>query len=127
MNYEDIGLTVKAKPLVHNNSDIALEVEVQFRSLGTTNNNGIPDILNREFKGGILLKEGEPAVVAGMITTSDQKSLSGLPAFSRIPGFGVLTSQSTKQDEEDELLLLITPHLVLSPDRADPPEIWLSR
>lgn len=127
VNYEDIGLTVKAKPLVHNNSDIALEVEVQFRSLGTTNNNGIPDILNREFKGGILLKEGEPAVVAGMITTSDQKSLSGLPAFSRIPGFGVLTSQSTKQDEEDELLLLITPHVVLSPDRADPPEIWLSR
>jgi general secretion pathway protein D len=127
VNYEDIGLTLKAKPLVHNNSDIALELEVQFRTLGTINTNGIPDILNREYKGGILLKEGQPAVVAGMITTSDQRSLSGLPAFSRIPGLGLLTSQSTKQEENDELLILITPYVVRSPERTEAPEIWLGK
>ena len=127
VNYEDIGLTLKAKPMVHNNSDIALEVEIQFRTLGTTNTNGIPDILNREYKGGILVKEGEPAVVAGMITASDQRSLSGLPAFSRIPGIGLLTSQNTKQEEDDELLILITPYIVRSPDRPDAPEIWLGK
>src|SRR5208282_4756935 len=64
VNYEDIGLTLKAKPLIHNNSDVAVELEIQFRSLGTANTNGIPDILNREYKGGILLKAGEQAVVA---------------------------------------------------------------
>jgi general secretion pathway protein D len=127
VSYEDIGLTLKAKPLVHNNSDVALELEVQFRTLGSTNSNGIPDILNREFKGGILLKEGEPAVVAGMITTTDQKSLSGLPALSRIAGFGVLTSQNSNQDEEDELLILITPYIVRGPERTEAPEIWLSK
>jgi general secretion pathway protein D len=125
VSYEDIGLTVKAKPLVHNNSDVALELEVQFRTLGSSNSNGIPDILNREFKGGILVKEGEPAVVAGMITKTDQGSLSGLPALSRIPGFGVLTSQNAKQDEEDELLILITPYVVRSPGQTEAPEIWL--
>jgi hypothetical protein len=127
VNYEDIGLTLKAKPVVHNNSDIALELEIQFRTLGSTNTNGIPDILNREYKGGILVKEGEPAVVAGMITTSDQHSLSGLPAFSQIPGLGLLASQTNKQEENDELLILITPYLVRSPDRAEAPEIWLGR
>lgn len=127
VNYEDIGLTLKAKPLVHNNSDVALELELQLRTLGTTNTNGIPDILNREFKGGILLKEGEEAVVAGMITESDQHSLNGLPGFSSIPGFGVLTSQNSKQDEEDELLILITPYVVRSPDRSDAPEIYLGK
>ena len=127
VNYEDIGLTLKAKPLVHNNSDVSLELEIQFRTLGSTNTNGIPDILNREYKGGILLKPGEPAVVAGMITKSDQRSLNGLPLFSTIPGFGVLTSQNSKQDEEDELLILITPNVVRSPERSETPEIWLSR
>jgi general secretion pathway protein D len=127
VNYEDIGLTLKAKPLVHNNSDVALELEIQFRTLGSTNTNGIPDILNREYKGGILLKEGEPAVVAGMITASDQKSLSGLPAFSRIPGLGVLTSQTSKQEEDDELLILITPYVVLGPERSEAPEIWMGK
>jgi len=127
VNYEDIGLTLKAKPLVHNNSDVALELEVQFRTLGSTSANGIPVILNREYKGGILLKEGEPAVVAGMITASDQRSLSGLPAFSRIPGLGALTSQQSKQEEDDELLILITPYVVRGPERVEAPEIWIGK
>jgi general secretion pathway protein D len=127
VNYEDIGLTLKAKPLVHDNSDVALELEITFRTLGTTNNNGIPDILNREFKGGIILKEGEPAAVAGMITKSDQRSLAGLPTFSNIPGFGFLTSQRSKQEEDDELLILLTPYVVKSPERSATPEIWLSK
>jgi general secretion pathway protein D len=97
VNYEDIGLTLKVKPTVRRNSDIALELTLQMRALGATNNDGIPIITNREFTGGILLKNGEPAFIAGMITTLDQKSLNGLPLFSRIPGFGVLTSQNSKQ------------------------------
>src|SRR5208337_981284 len=127
VSYEDIGLTLKAKPLVHNNSDVALELEIQFRNLGAAAANGNPIISNREYKGGILLKEGEPAVVAGMITESDQKSLSGLPLFSKIPGFGVLTSQRSKQEEDDELLILITPYVVRSPERGEAPEIWMSK
>jgi type II secretory pathway component GspD/PulD (secretin) len=127
VNYEDIGLTVKAKPLVHNNSDVALELEIQFRTLGSTNANGIPVIFNREYKGGILLKDGEPAVVAGMITQSDQKSLSGLPVLSTIPGLGVLTSQPSKQEEDDELLITITPYVVRGPEHTEAPEIWMSK
>lgn len=127
VNYEDIGLNIKAKPLVHGNSDVALDLEIQFRTLGAASVNGIPVIANREYKGGILLKEGEPAVVAGMITASDEKSLSGLPLVSRIPGLGNLTSQTSKQEEDDELLILITPYVVRSPERTEAPEIWIGK
>jgi general secretion pathway protein D len=106
---------------------VALQLQIQFRTLGATASNGIPIILNREFSGGILVKEGEPAVVAGMVNDSEEKSLTGLPLVSRVPGLGVLTSQNTKQDEEDELLMLITPYVVRSPERSDAPDIWLTR
>ncbi len=127
VNYEDIGLNIKAKPLVHGNSDVALDLEIQFRTLGAASVNGIPVIANREYKGGILLKEGEPAVVAGMITASDQRSLNGLPLVSKIPGLGDLTSQTSKQEEDDELLILITPYIVRSPERTEAPEIWMGK
>ena len=127
VNYEDIGLTLKAKPLVHGNSDVGLELEMQFRALGGTSVNGVPIISNREYKGGILLKEGEPAVVAGMITKSDQKSLSGLPAISHVPGLRLLGSESSRQDEADELLILITPYVVRGPERNEATEIWLAK
>lgn len=126
-NYEDLGLTLKAKPLVHGNSDISVELELQFRTLGGTSVNGVPIISNREYKGGILVKGGEPAVVAGMITRTDQKSLSGLPLVSHVPGLRALSSESSKQEEDDELLILITPYVVRSPERKDAPEIWLTK
>jgi type II secretory pathway component GspD/PulD (secretin) len=127
VTYEDIGLTLKAKPVIHNNSDVALELDIEFRSLGATADNGNPIIANRAYKGGILLKDGEPAVVAGMVTETDQKSMSGLPVFSRISGLGALSSQRSKQEDADELLILITPHVVRSPERTEAPEIWMGK
>src|ERR1700733_410945 len=125
VSYEDIGLTLKAKTLVHGTSDVSLELEIQFRTLGATTVNGNPIILNREYQGGTLLKEGETAVVAGMITKSDEKSLSGLPALSAVAGLGALTSQRSKQEEDDELLILITPYVVDSLKRTAAPQIWM--
>ncbi|MBI1740733.1 MAG: hypothetical protein HYR57_07610, partial [Candidatus Koribacter versatilis] len=111
-NYEDLGLTIKVKPSVHGTSDVSMQLEMQFRTLGGASLNGVPVISNREYKAGIALKEGEPAVVAGMVTRTEQKSLSGLPGFSRIPGLKTLASESSKQEEDDELLIVITPYVV---------------
>ena len=44
-----------------------------------------------------------------------------------VPGFGLLTSQNTKQEEDDELLILITPYVLLDPQRPEASEIWLSK
>ena len=126
-NYEDIGLVLKAKPTVHGSSDVGLELEMQLRTLGGQSVNGVPVISNREYKGGIRLKEGEPAVVAGMLTQMDQRSLTGLPLASRIPGLKTLSAENSKQEEDDELLVMITPFVVSSRDRKDTPEIWLGR
>jgi general secretion pathway protein D len=125
VSYEDIGLTLKAKTLVHGTSGVSLDLELQFRSLGSTSVNGDPIILNREYKGATLLKEGEAAVVAGMISKSDEKTLSGLPVVSAVAGLGALTSQRSKQEEDDELLILITPYVVDNPKRAAAQEIWI--
>ncbi len=127
VSYEDIGLTVKAKPTVHGTADVSLQLEMQFRTLGTVSLNGVPVISNREYKGGIALKEGEPAVIAGMVSKDDEKSLSGLPGFSRIPGLRLLTAENSKQESDSEILIVITPYVVRAKDGGDPPEIWLGK
>ena len=126
-SYEDLGLTVKVKPSVHGTADVSMQLEILFRTLGGTSLNGVPVISNREYKAGIALKEGEPAVVAGMVTKTEQKSLSGLPGFSKIPGLRALAAESSKQEEDDELLIVITPYVVRSPEGRETPEIWLSK
>jgi general secretion pathway protein D len=126
-NYEDLGLTMKVKPSVHGTTDVSMQLEMQFRTLGNVSLNGVPVISNREYKGGIALKEGEPAVVAGMLTKAEQRSLNGLPGFSRIPGLKTLSAESSKQEEDDELLIVITPYVVRAAEGREPAEIWLSK
>jgi Flp pilus assembly secretin CpaC len=110
-NYEDLGLTVKAKPAITSDSTVSLALEMNLRALAGTSINGVPVIGNREYKGSINLADGEPAVVAGQISRSETRDLSGIPGLSQIPGLNKLAGTNEKQIEDDELLVVITPHI----------------
>ena len=43
---------------------------------------------------------------------NDTRNLAGVPGLSEIPGFNKLTGMHDKQFEYDELLVVITPHIV---------------
>jgi general secretion pathway protein D len=124
-SYEDLGLTVKAKPRVHRETSVSLDLELQLRSLGTTSLNGVPVINNREYKGSINLNDGEPAVVAGTISRTEQLTMQGIPGLGFVPGLNKVMTNNSKQLDEDEFLLVVTPHiLTMSPESGS--EIWLS-
>jgi tetratricopeptide (TPR) repeat protein len=125
-NYEDIGLTLKAKPLVSGNLDVNLALEMQFRTLGGQSFNGVPVISNREYKGSIVLMDGEPAVVAGAITNTDTRSLNGIPGLGAVPGLNKVMTTNSKEEDDDELLVVITPH-VLSRSFGNQTAIWMAK
>ena len=125
VSYEDLGLNVKAKPTVHGDGTVSLQLELQVRSLTGQSSNGVPVISNREYKGSINLQDGEPAVVAGQVSSLDQRSLSGIPGMGFVPGLNQIMANNTKQETEDELLVVLTPHVVANTERATP-EIWIS-
>jgi general secretion pathway protein D len=125
VSYEDLGLSLKFKPTVHGNGDVSMALELQLRSLTGQSANGVPVLSNSEYKGSIRLRDGEPAVVAGEITTNDQRSMSGIPGIAAIPGLNWAATDNTRMKENDELLIVITPHVVASRDLATD-EIWIS-
>ncbi|MGA2099892.1 MAG: type II and III secretion system protein [Candidatus Sulfotelmatobacter sp.] len=124
VSYEDLGLNVKVKPAIHGDGSVTLQLELQVRSLTGQSNNGVPVISNREYKGSIRLKDGEPAFVAGEISNSDTLSMSGIPGLGAIPGLNLAMVNNTKQQENDELMISITPHVVSNFARTTP-EIWV--
>lgn len=126
VSYEDLGLQVKIKPTVHGDGSVSLQLELQVRSLTGQSNNGVPVISNREYKGSINLKDGEPAFVAGQISHNDVRSMSGIPGLGFIPGLNMAMVNNTKTEDDDELMISITPHVVSNFERATP-EIWVSQ
>jgi len=126
VSYEDLGLEVKAKPVVNGNGEVSMAIELQVRSLTGQSANGVPVIANQEYKGSIRLRDGEPAVVAGQVSTSDERSMAGLPGLSGIPGFNQAVLDNNRMNQDDELLIIITPHIVANRERtAD--EIWVTQ
>jgi general secretion pathway protein D len=125
VSYEDLGLNMKAKPVVHGDGSVSVDLELQVRSLTGQSANGVPVISNREFKGSINLKDGEPAFVAGEISRSDTLSMAGIPGLGLVPLLNQAMVTNTKQEDDDELMIAITPH-VLSNFTRKTPEIWIS-
>lgn len=125
VSYEDLGLSMKAKPVIHGDGEVSMTLELQVRSLTGQSANGVPVISNEEYKGSIRLSDGEPAVIAGEITTNDQRSIAGIPGIAAIPGLNFAFEDNNRMKEDDELLIVLTPH-VLSNREHTTDEIWVS-
>jgi Flp pilus assembly secretin CpaC len=123
--YEDLGLTIKAKPAIHA-SEVRMDLEINLRALTGQSINGVPVIGNREYKGSISLTDGEPAVVAGEVNHTETMALSGIPGLGNIPGLNKIATTNTKQTGDDELLVVITPHIV-SRGTSHATEVYLSK
>jgi general secretion pathway protein D len=122
--YEDLGLTVKATPSVHGDSDVTLDLETDLRALTGQAFNGVPVISNRTYKSIITVKNGETAVLVGTINRSEQVSLGGLPGLGAVQGLGLLTAAQNKTTEDDEFLLVLTPHILDLP-ASESQAVWM--
>ena len=114
--FEDLGLNLKATPIIHSDRDVTLKLELAIRSLGTASVNGIPIINNREYSGSITVKNGESSVVSGLISSADARSISGWPFLATVPGITYGASVHTKNAMVDDLLVVITPHILRLPE-----------
>jgi general secretion pathway protein D len=125
ITYEDLGLNVKAKPVVHGDNSVSVTLEIEVRSLTGQSANGIPVISNREYNGSISLKNGDQAVVAGQISRNDTNSMTGIPGLGDIPLLKNIMVTNSKEEDDDELMIIITPH-IMSAINAKTPAIWIS-
>ena len=125
VSYEDLGLNLKATAVIHGDGDVSVKLELQVRSLTGSSANGVPVISNQEYQGSIRLKDGEPAVIAGEITTNDQYAISGIPGLAALPGLNQALVDNNKVKENDELLITLTPHVLANRSRMTD-EIWIT-
>ncbi len=112
VQYEDLGLMVKATPHYHSGEQVTMDLELQIRALGGQQLNGVPDITNREFKGTITVIDGEPAVIAGSVTDQESRSTKGYPGLGEVPLLRTVLNKNSKEHIRQELLIVVTPHVI---------------
>lgn len=118
-SFEDLGLTLKITPRVHGGGEVSMEVESEFKVLTGKALNDIPIISNRRFNSKVRLKEGEWAVVAGLLSSTEARTLGGIAGLSGVPLLGPLVSQHGKDTNRSTTLLVIKPRIIDPPPFDD--------
>jgi general secretion pathway protein D len=117
--YLDVGVNIDITPRVHPNRDVSLKLKVEVSShTGDAIIGGItqPIISQRVIEHDIRLKEGEASILAGLIQRTESKSLNGWPGLAKLPLLHYLFSDQTKDVQEDEVLIVLTPRIVRIPE-----------
>jgi general secretion pathway protein D len=117
--FQDLGLTMTATPVVHDIENVSLDVEAQYQVLTGASINGLPVISNRSVKNTTQLKFGEWSIIAGLLTTNEARTLSGLAGINRIPFLGPLTNTHEHDNSRDQVLILMRPVLLSPPPSSD--------
>src|SRR5579859_207866 len=113
--YEDLGITLKMTPHYHSNGDVSLVIDLAIQGLGAFQLNGIPDITSRTYKGTITVEDGSPSVIMGAVTEQEIRSAHGLPLLGTVPGVNNFLGVTSKEHIHNELLIVVTPHVVRKP------------
>jgi general secretion pathway protein D len=116
--YIDVGVNLELTPRVHPDGEVSMKVVVDVSQItGTSNIGGInqPVIGQKKFEGDIRLKEGEVSVLSGLIERTDTKNVNGIPGLGEIPAIRYMFSDNSHEVEEDETLIVITPHTLRFP------------
>jgi general secretion pathway protein D len=117
--YIDVGVNIDITPRIHANREVTLKLMLDISAVTRTANIGgidQPVIGQRKIEHEIRLREGETNLLGGILEDSDVKSLQGFPGLAQIPFFKYLFASEHKEKNQNEIVFLLTPHIVRSQD-----------
>ncbi len=117
--YQDVGVNIDMTPRVHPDHDVSLKIKIEVSSVtGTSTIGGIsqPIISQRVVEHDIRLGDGQAYILGGLIQRTDTRTLNGWPGLAKIPVIRYLFSSDSIEHQEDEVLIMLIPHIVRLPE-----------
>jgi type II secretory pathway component GspD/PulD (secretin) len=103
--YQDLGVTLKATPRIHESQQIALAVDLSVSALTGTSLNDLPIISNRQYTGQVVLHSGQSALLVGALARQSSVDMTGLP-------FEAANTHRNATHDVMEVILMVTPHII---------------
>ncbi|WP_320820148.1 type II secretion system secretin GspD [Thalassolituus sp.] len=113
---EDVGITLKVKPHIHDGQAIRLEVEATAESVAQTSVDGSADLITnkRSIKTMILSADKETIVLGGLIRDDVREVVSKVPLLGDIPLIGWLFRSKSTSTVKSNLMVFLRPTIVSS-------------
>ena len=115
--YREFGVRLLFTPTVRRNDLINLQLEPEVSQIDAANSYNvsgrqIPAFLTRKANTSVELRSGESLLIAGLIQDSTTRRNTGLPELKDLPIIGALFRETSLDDSNTELMIIITPTIV---------------
>lgn len=121
VQYKDVGTSLRVLPTISADGFVQLEVtqEVNSASASATGALNAPVINTRSVTTELLVRDGHTAVLGGLANSQRDRTSGGIPLLSDIPLIGGLFGRKLRADNEFELFVFITPHVIYADEDMD--------
>ncbi len=119
VQYRDVGTTLAILPTINADGYVSLQVSQEVSAATQEMQFGAPVISTREASTHLFLKDGQTAVLGGLVDRQQEKTRTGIPGLSALPGIGWLFGSTRNTTTNSELFVFLTPHIVTSDDDID--------
>lgn len=121
--YKDIGLDITITPHINPDGVVEMEIKQQADDIDPSSTvfiNGVPvpTITSRSLSADVSVKNNQTIILGGLTDTHKSKSQTGIPLLMSIPIIGGLFRSDELKDTRSELLVLLTPYVLKSPEQA---------
>lgn len=117
VNYRKTGVILNIKPTVHASGFVDIEIDQELSE--STGGGLTPTILNRRLTTTVTLRDGGSVLLGGLISSTTSKGQTGVPILGRLPLIGKLFNTDTDSQDRTELMIMIIPYVLNSPDEAE--------
>ncbi len=120
IEYHDTGVILKVTPRVNQGGMVMMDISQEVSDVASTTTSGLdsPTIELRKINSTVAVHDNETIALGGMIKDSRTKSKDGIPFLQEIPILGNLFRTTDNNNTRTELMVLITPHVVDSTQKA---------
>ncbi|GAW65758.1 pilus modification protein PilQ [Geoanaerobacter pelophilus] len=108
--FVEAALTLEVTPHITADGSVSMKIKASNNSPGT---GSPPPINKKEATTELVVSNGDTTVIGGIYVDSDTESDTGVPFLADIPLLGWLFKSNAKQKTKTELLIFITPKIVL--------------
>lgn len=121
VQYRNTGILLTVTPHINDKGLVRMEVSQEVSELSDRVVEGIssPIFNKRKAETVLAVKDGQTIVIGGLISQSKNDNYSGVPVLSKVPILKNLVGVQSKGWRNTELMLFITPHVVVHNDDAE--------
>lgn len=110
--YKDVGISMEITPQINKERQVRLEIVEEVTKLEATTDMFQPTTLKRTIETTVVVDDKNTVVLGGLIDKSLSTTKYEMPCIGSIPGLGWLFKSLGKGDEETNLFVFLTPHVV---------------